>query len=175
MPYRRRASSGRKRSSLGTIVNSMKNVVVLSDSTGTTTQASVIAIAKDAPVNTSANQVRRGSLIKAVWVSFDVCGLAATGVLQQTALYLIKNPGANLTIPGAFVVGTSNEKKYVLKQWQFMTMRNQDGNQPNHWEGWIPIPRRYQRMGADDLLQLAYETDAAAGHYSSQFIYKWYS
>ncbi len=153
----------------------MKNVVDTTLSSGTTLQAVDLAIAKDAPVTANNNEVKRGSVIKAIWCSFDVCGLAATGVMQRTGLYLIKNPGANLTIPGVFTVGTSNEKKFVIKQWQFMTMRNQDGNPPFHWEGWIRIPRRYQRMGTDDQWKLAIQTDTAAGHSSYQFIYKWYS
>ncbi len=153
----------------------MKNVVDLTTSTGTTQTINNIVIAKDTPVTTGQNEVVRGCLIKAVWCSFDVCGLAGTGVLQRTAIYLIKNPGANLTLPGAFVVGTSNEKKYVFRQWQVMTMRNQDGNPPFHWEGWIKIPKRYQRFGTDDKLVMAFETDAAAGHSSAQYIYKWYT
>ncbi len=172
MPFRRRAS---RRSNLGSIVDSMKNVSDSFLSTGTTLQAVDLAIAKDTPVTANQNEVKRGSLIKAIWISFDVCGLAASGVLQRTGLYLIKNPGANLTIPGVFTVGTSNEKKFVIKQWQFMTMRNQDGNPPFHWEGWIRIPKRYQRMGTDDQWKLAVQVDAAAGHASFQIIYKWYS
>ncbi len=173
MPGRRYGR--RRRSSLGTIVNSMKNVRDFSTSTGTTQTVHEIAIAKDNPLNASQNEVRRGCLIKAVWCSFDVCGLAATGALQRTGVYLIKNPGSNLTLPGVFTVGSSNEKKFIFRQWQFMTMRNQDGNPPNHWEGWIPIPKRYQRFGADDKLTMAFETTTSAGHSSAQYIYKWYS
>ncbi len=55
-----------------------------------------------------------------------------------------------------------------------MTMRNQDGNPPYHWEGWIKVPKRYQRMGTDDILQLIYATDAGVGHWAGEAIYKWY-
>ncbi len=55
-----------------------------------------------------------------------------------------------------------------------MTMRNQDGNPPFHWEGWIKVPKRYQRMGTDDTFRLAFQTTTAAGHISAQLIYKWY-
>ncbi len=157
------------------IINSIKNVVDLTASTGTTTTARTIVLAKAQPVNTNQSEVINGCVIKAVWVSIDFCGLAASGVLQRTAVYIIKNPGANLTGPGAFVVGTSNEKKFIFKQWQIMTMRNQDGNPPFHWEGWLKIPKRYQRFGTDDKLDIVFECDAAAGHFSGQFIYKWYT
>ncbi len=171
----RRYTRSRRRGSSLRPINSMKNVV---ENTGgvTTTQASlVIAKAKDNPATTVNNDVQRGCIIKAIYLSFDVCGLAGTGVLQRTNLYLFKNPGANLTLPSAFSVGTSNEKKYSFRQWSFMTMRNQDGNPPNHFEGWIPIPKRYQRMGTDDLLELVFENDSSTGHISMECIYKWYT
>ncbi len=173
MPYRRRASYGRR--GMRPIINSVKNVADATQSTGGTLQSLVLAKAKDSPVTTVDNDVQRGCIIKAIYLNFDVCGLAATGVLQRTALYLFKNPGANLTAPSAFSVGTSNEKKFVFRQWQFMTMRNQDGNPPNHFEGWIPIPKRYQRMGTDDLIELEFQTTTAAGHLSLQCVYKWYT
>ncbi len=172
MPYRRRASYGRR--GMRPVINSMKNVVIDADSTGTTNQLQTIAKAVNTPLSTVTTDVSQGCLIKSIWVSFDVCGLAATGVRQVTFIYLFKNPGDNLTLPAANAVGSSNEKKFAIRQWQFMTMRNQDGNPPNHWEGWIPIPKRYQRMGTDDTWQIVFITDTSAGHISSQFIYKWY-
>ncbi len=157
------------------IVDSLKNVVDLFNSTGTTQTNNAIAIAQDNPTTAVAVDCKRGCLIKAIWISFDVCGLAASGVLQRTALFLMKNQGNNISPPGALVVGTSNEKNLIIRQWQFMTMRNQDGNPPNHWEGWIRIPKRFQRMGTDDRWNFSAVVDAAAGHLSAQIIYKWYT
>ncbi len=168
MPYRRRRAFSRP------IINSIKNTVDATASTGTSVGNSLIAKAVNAPVSTVSTDTSQGCIIKAIWCSFDVCGLAATGVLQRTAVYLMKNPGDNLTGPDMFSVGTSNEKKFIFRQWQFMTMRNQDGNPPFHWEGWIKVPKRYQRMGTDDTFRLNFGTSTAAGHFSAQFIYKWY-
>ncbi len=86
----------------------------------------------------------------------------------------MKNPGANLLPPGAFAVGTSNEKKFVIKQWTQMTMRNQDGNPPYHWEGWVKIPKRYQRMGTDDTWELVIANNSGTGHGYALCIYKEY-
>ncbi len=152
----------------------MKNVHEIAQSTGTTAANEILAIAVDTAVTSADNQVQRGANIGAIHLQFDVCGLAATGVRQRTSLYLMKNPGANLTAPGVFTVGTSNEKKFIFKQWDFQTMRNQDGNPPFHVDEWIKIPKRYQRMGTDDLLHLTFATDTAAGHLSGKCIYKWY-
>ncbi len=174
MPGYRRGFSRRRGAMSLNIVNSIKNVVDATASTGTTVQSFTITKAVNTPLSTVNSDTSNGCIIKAIWCSFDVCGLNTTGALQRTNCYIIKNPGANLTVPGVFVVGTSNEKKFVIKQWQIMTMRNQDGNVPFHWEGWIKLPKVYKRMGTDDLWQFIFATDAAAGHISAQFIYKWF-
>ncbi len=173
MPYGRRGSSSRRGFALRPI-DSTKNVVYLEASIGTTVLNTVLSNAIDSPVIGTANAIERSSTIKAIWLSIDVCGLAATGVLQTTSMYLIKNPGGNLTDPAPRTEGTSNEKKFIFKSWNAMTMRNQDGNVPYHWEGWIKIPKRYQRQGQDDQLRFVFICTTAAGHLSLQAIYKWY-
>ncbi len=172
MPYRRRGSS--RRALALRPVDSNKNVFEIAASTGTTTANVILVSTVDSASLAATNEVERGCSIKAIYLSFDVCGLAATGARQITNLYLMKNPGTNLLAPGAFSVGSSNEKKFVFRQWSFQTMRNQDGNPPFHFEGWIKLPNRYTRFGAADILQLVFETDTAAGHLSGQCIYKWY-
>ncbi len=171
MPYKRGGFSRKLR--LVTI-NSEKHVHDFSDGTSTTIATEIFAKAVTAPSNTVAIDCHRGGTIKAVWISLDFCGLAATGVLQNTLVYMMKNPGNNLTPPGTGAVGTSNEKKFVFKQWSQMTMRNQDGNPPYHWEGWVKIPKRYQRMGTDDVLSITYGTTTSTGHIFANFIYKEY-
>lgn len=157
------------------IVNSIKNVREEAFGITGAQTVSIIAKAVNTPLSTVNNDVSNGCIIKAVWVVIDCCGLGGTGVLNSFGAYIAKNPGANLTMPDPFSVGTSNEKKFVFKQWQAMIMRNQDGNLPYHWEGWVKIPKRYQRMGTDDTLVLVVEcTTALTGHFSSLYIYKWY-
>ncbi len=55
-----------------------------------------------------------------------------------------------------------------------MVMRNQDGNPPYHWEGWVKIPKRYQRMGADDVITIVSGMSAETGHLFLNTIYKEY-
>ncbi len=174
MPYRRRGSFGRGRGFGLRPVNSMKNVVYLEGSSGTTIQTTILANAVDNAGLAAGADVERGCSIKNIWISLDFCGLAATGVQQTTRVYLLKNPGANLTPPTPGTEGTSNEKKFIFKSWHQMTMRNQDGNPPYHWEGWVKVPKLYQRMGSNDNISLSVATTNAAGHISAQFLYKWY-
>ncbi len=170
MPARRKGFSRGMRP----VINSEKHVVKDTIAITSTNTVKIIAKAVTAPSNTVDTDCHRGGHIKAIWISLDFCGLAASGVLQNTMVYLFKNPGANLTPPGAFAVGTSNEKKFVIKQWVAMTMRNQEGNPPYHWEGWVKIPKNYQRMGTDDTWDLVVGNDTGTGHFISNCIYKEY-
>ncbi len=155
-------------------INSEKHVVEDVEAVSTVNTVFSLAKAVNAPSNTVKTDCHRGGQIKAIWCSIDFCGLAATGVHQRTIVYLMKNPGDNLTAPGGFAVGSSNEKKFVFKMWSQMTMRNQEGNPPYHWEGWVKIPKRYQRMGTDDTIQVVTGCNTATGHFFGNFIYKEY-
>ncbi len=153
----------------------MKNFQAFNLSLSGTQTETVLANAVDSAALATATDVERGCIIKAVYLWIDVCGLAGTGVLNNADTYLIKNPGANLTLPLPISYGTSNEKKFIFKTWSFMIMRNQDGNMPFHWEGWVKIPKRYQRFGSADQLTLVQQSTATiTGHATVRVLYKWY-
>ncbi len=173
MPFRRRGFSGRR--GMRPILTSIKNQVIVASGTTGTIATFTVAKAVTAPSPTVNSDVSHGCVIKAIWLSVDGCGLATAGVLNNMNFYLMKNPGANLTPPSPIAWGTSNEKKFIIKSWKFMIMRNQDGNTPFHWEGWVPIPKRYYRMGTDDIWQInVINTASVTGHFSFEAIYKWY-
>ncbi len=157
------------------VVTSIKNQTVAAVGTTGTKQNIILAKAVTAPSPTVSSDVSHGCIIKAIWLSIDGCGLGGTGVLNNMFFYIIKNPGDNLTEPNPVGWGTSNEKKFIFKAWSFMIMRNQDGNVPFHWEGWVKIPKRYQRMGTDDtIIVTVANTAAVTGHFKLESIYKWY-
>ncbi len=168
--------SGRRRGNYPrAIVNSIKNVHIASFAISSTPASSQMAKAVTSPSPTVTNDVSHGCIIKAIWISLDCCGLGGSGVANQFDAYMIKNPGSNLTLPAPLSVGSSNEKKFVFKQWHAMIMRIQDGPNPYHWEGWIKIPKRYQRMGTDDTIVINIaSTSGVTGLFSYQAIYKWY-
>ncbi len=170
----RARSYGRSRKLQLLTVNSEKHVVDRSLVATTSVQQLIIAKAVTAPSNTVDDDCRRGGHIKAIWLSMDFCGLGTTLVNQRTMVYLMKNPGNSLVEPGGFAVGTSNEKKFVVKMWSAMTMRNSDGNPPYHWEGWVKLPKRYWRMGTDDIWVLVIGTNTETAHFFVNAIYKEY-
>ncbi len=144
----------------------------------TTTNADVpVIITKDSPVTSVNTEVQRGCKISRFWLSLDMCGTFTTGALLQGIFFVMKNPGANLTPPSASTEGSSNEKKFIFFSRQAMLMRNQDGNNPYHWEGWVKIPKIYQRFGTDDTMNIVFRLVQASGtgHFSAQIIYKWYT
>ncbi len=157
------------------IINSIKNYVI--SDIGILSTPTVVGIAKavNTPLSTVSSDVAQGCIIKAIYVTIDCCGLGGTGVLNVADMFIWKNPGDNLTEPNPRSQGTSNEKKFIFRTWRAMIMRNQDGNVPYHWEGWIKIPKRYWRMGTDDTLELVIATSATlTGHATFSFLYKWY-
>ena len=157
------------------VINSIKNQKNFATGITSTNTNTIIAKAVTSPSPTVDSDVSHGCIIKALWITLDVCGLAGSGVANNMTAYLFKNPGNNLTPPLPTSVGTSNEKKFVIKMWRAMIMRNQDGNVPYHWEGWIRIPKRYQRMGTDDTWSLNTAcTAGVTGFAGGMFIYKWY-
>ncbi len=171
MPYRR---GGFSRKLHLVTINSEKHDVDQVLSLTTTNSTMIVAKAVTAPSNTVSTDCHRGGHIKAIWVSLDICGLGASGANEQFIAYMIKNPGDNLLPPGVFAIGTSNEKKFVFKTWAGMIMRNQDGNPPYHWEGWVKIPKRYQRMGTDDTIKIIAGVKTSTGHFFVNSIYKEY-
>ena len=157
------------------VINSIKNQVFISHGTSGSQTDNVLAKAVTSPSPTVNSDTSHGCIIKAIWLSLDGCGTAGSGVLNNMNFYIWKNPGNNIVPPSPVAWGTSNEKKFVFRSWKFMVMRNQDGNTPFHWEGWIRIPRIYQRMGTDDVIQLiVINTAGVTGHFSVEAIYKWY-
>ncbi len=172
MPYRRRASFRR---GPRPVINSVKNVTTHQENLVVTPLTTIIARAVDNPTTAVTIDCQRGSIIKAIWVSIDFCGLAGSGAIQRIKAYLMKDPGTNLTPPSPFTIGSSNEKKFIFKIWAYMSMRNQDGNPPYHWEGWVKIPKRYQRMGTDDRFLVVWEASTLTGHGTLDTIYKWYT
>ncbi len=165
------------RSSLGTIVDSNKNSVsLLVAGAAAATVATDLVIAVDAAANTSAKEVTRGCKIKAIWLEFTVRQSAdvAVGISTLFEAYLMKNPGDNLTPPSPSSTGTSNEKKFIFREWKSFLGSQTQGSNPYSFSRWIKIPRLYQRFGADDTLQFVFKMTGVAGVYCMRAIYKWY-
>ncbi len=167
----------RRRSGLGSVIDSNKNVVDVVVATVAAAQTNTdLVIAVDAAANTSRKEVTRGCKIFKIWLEFSI-RLAETQVVGVSTLfdaYLMKNPGANLTPPASGSVGSSNEKKFVFRQWKSFLGAETQGAQRYSFRGWIKIPKTYQRFGADDTLVFSVAATGADNVYCMKAIYKWF-
>ncbi len=172
--FRRRPR--RRRGSLGTIVNSIKNSFGRIDALVASTNLDIVCVLSvDTPVTANVADVKRGSLVKAIWIEFWYYGLSATDVNNIIDIYLIKNPGTNLTLPNPGTIGTSNEKQWVIREWRGLAGVKSLGGKPYQQVGrWFKIPKRFQRMGTDDTWSLVARS-STTGNLCTKFIYKWYS
>ncbi len=175
MPFRQRGSFGRRRRSLGTIVDSNKNVKEGIDGiVASTNLVKILALTVDSATNTVTTQVERGCHIYRIWLEFWVYTTDVTDTTAQFNMLIGKNPGANLTLPNPGTVGSSNEKKFIFKEWKGLLAAKSVGGLPYSWKGWIKVPKVYQRMGADDTIEIVARIEGVAGNICHKAIYKWF-
>ncbi len=105
----------------------------------------------DAPVIANTDECETGSTVNGVYLRVEVYATTAAA-LANVYLTVIKNPGGNLTFVNPNVVGTSDNKKYVIHQEMLMMERSVNGNPRTLFNGVIVIPRGYRRNGPRDLL-----------------------
>ncbi len=159
------------------VINSIKNVPsTITPGVASANTFVLIAKAVNTPVSTVATDVSQGCQIRAIWIEMwmQASAIQAEGISVFMDAYIWKNPGANLTAPAPGSVGTSNEKKFVFKQWKGLIGARTQGTPFYFWKGWLKIPRIYQRMGTDDLIQLVFKSEGTASLMCTNFIYKWY-
>ncbi len=158
------------------VINSIKNETnTVQGVVAATNLEIIIAQAKDNPVTSTPTDVQRGCLIKAISIEFWYYGLSSGNTNDIIDIYLIKNPGNNLVNPNPGTVGTSNEKKFVIREWKGLAGTKTTGGYPYEQRPrWFRIPKRYQRMGTDDVWFLVARSPTT-GNLCAKFIYKWYT
>ncbi len=170
----RRGSRRRRSGGLGSIVDSMKNETnEIVGITAATNQFFVIANAVDSALLANASDVERGCKIFRIYLEFWYYGLSAGNTNDIMDVYLIKNPGSNLTLPNPGTIGTSNEKKFVFKEWKGLAGNKSLGGGPYQFRGWIKVPKHYQRMGSNDQIVLVTRSPTT-GNVCHKAIYKWF-
>ncbi len=169
--------SRRRNFGIRPVIDSNKNVVsIFAASAVASVNITDIADTQDSATLAVADDVERGCSIRAIWLElwYRATATSVDGVTTGFDMYLFKNPGNNLTPPLAGTLGTSNEKKFAFKTWKGLTGTVSQGNGPYNWQGWIKIPKRYQRMGANDKWQLVHTATGQPGLLCMNAIYKWY-
>lgn len=145
MPFRRR--------SLGTIINSVKNIVdstLLGVTGGTISNVTVGLSVND--YTGAATNFPTGAVVKSLYLFVQV--LPATGT-ANVDWYIWKGPNAiaaGMPVPGA--TGGDESRKYILHEEKGIPGNAADGAYPLTFKGVIKIPRGRQRMAENDQIQV---------------------
>lgn len=137
---------------------------------GTTSTDDLIE-AFDAPTLAVTDAVETGSTVNAIYLKVE-CYATTAGALANVYLEVVKNPGGNLTLPAPNVVGSDDNKKYVIHQEMIMLEQSVNGNPRTLFNGVIVIPKGYRRFGPKDLLRLHLLAPGVNINYCFQCHYK---
>ncbi len=108
----------------------------------------------DAPVLANTSEVETGATVNGIFLIVEVNAVTAAA-LPNCYLMVAKNPGSNLTFPAPNVVGSSDNKKYVIHQEMLMLQQQALSNPRTLFKGVIAIPKHLRRMSIDDELFIA--------------------
>ncbi len=155
-------------------VNRIKHVVDFQGGIAAGAGLNVVLIdTTDTPTLADTNGVETGSKVNSIYLVVEVSRTGTTSdVLANVYFSLGKNPGGNLTLPEANVVGVNDNKKYIIHQEMVMLQGFNASNPRTLFKGVINIPRGYRRNGPNDTLVLRLQTPGVAINVCLQCHYK---
>ncbi len=133
-----------------------------------------VVIAVDNPVFTNANNIKTSSTVNGIFLNIQVAA-TSTAALANIYMYVMKNPGNNVPSPLANVVGTTDERKFIIHQEMIMTEKNSTAFPRTLFKGVIKLPKHMKRFGIKDRLQIALLSPGTTYDYCIQCIYKEFS
>jgi len=159
-------------------IHSIKHIIDLQNATAAATKALVsIADAKDAPVLANTTEVEVGCKVLSLYLDISVIGLAAGGILNNIYMIIYKNPGQNITagnIPNANATGAADFKRQIFHT-EMLMLGSTDSDIPQKlFKGVIKIPKVFQNMRINDLIQIQLFSPGATANFCVQCIYKEY-
>ncbi len=154
-------------------VNRIKHVVDSEGALVAGTQSQIdIVDAEDAPVLAQTTQVQTGAVVNGIYLHIEVSHTSGSG-RPNIYFALMKNPGNNLTPPGANAIGGSDEKKFFIHQEMIMMSGDAGNGLPRPlFNGVIAIPKHMRRFGPDDRLRVLLLSPNVAADFCLQSHYK---
>ncbi len=120
----------------------------------------------------SPEQCTIGSHVKAIFLNIQVAA-SSTAALANVYMYVYGNPGNNVpTIPNGNVVGTSDFRKMVFHQEMIMGEKNTTGIPRTLFKGVLKIPRKFNRIGAEDKIAVQLFSPGITWDFCIQCVYK---
>ncbi len=165
MSFRKRALSLRP-------VHRIKHMVENQQALAIDTQTSVDIIkAVDAPIIANRPEVETASTVHGIFLNVQVAA-TSTASIANVYMAVVKNPGGNLAFSKINVLGSDDNKKYVIHQEMIMTEKNTTAIPRTLFKGVIAIPRGYKRFGINDTLQLLMFSPGVTYEVCFEAIYK---
>ncbi len=165
MPFRRFNRSIRP-------VHRIKHMVENQFALGVATQqVTQLVKAVDAPVIANRTEVETASTVNGIFLNVQ-CAATSTAAIANIYMAVVKNPGGNLTFGNVNILGSDDNKKYVIHQEMIMTEKNTTAIPRTLFKGVIALPRGYRRMGINDELQLLTFSPGVTYEVCSEAIYK---
>ncbi len=154
-------------------INSIKHIVDKQLALGVDTKSDEILVnAQDSPlVETTSSDITVGSTVNSIFLNVQ-CSATSTAAIANVYMYVMKNPGNNLTEVNGNVVGVSDIRKFVIHQEMIMTEKNTTAIPRTLFKGVIKIPRGYRRFGVKDRLVLSLYSPGVTYEICFQCIYK---
>ncbi len=159
-------------------INSQKHEVTFSDlgvnaSSGVTKE--IVKGTERGTIDTANSQeVQIGSVVKWIYVEFNLNGIDNSGSAQVIHWMLFKNPAATFS-PNPLLYN-ENTKKHIIKRGMEMLPEiplGSGGTVQTKRIFVVKIPRGMQRIGDDDQIQFIYRSTSASGiNICAFFIYK---
>ncbi len=135
-------------------VHRIKHVIDVQGGTSVATNSvNNLIVTVDAPVLANTTEVETGSKINGIYLKVE-CSATSAAALANVYMIIFKNPENNLTPIPPNIVGSNDDKRYVIHQEMVMVQKIVDGNPRTLFNGVIVIPRGYRRFGPNDRLQL---------------------
>lgn len=135
-------------------VHRIKHVIDSQFATALGVQVNVdLATSVDAPILANVQEVETGSTINGIYLKVEAVA-TSSAALANFYIMIVKNPGSNLTFPNANVVGSDDNKRYVIHQEMVMFQQVTNSNPRTVFNGVIVIPKGYRRMAINDQLIL---------------------
>ncbi len=156
MPYRNR---NRLRP-----VNTIKHVVDLQNTVtaGQRMVSNLVSVTDNPVTGSDPTECEVGSYVRSVFLNVQVVNSGAgAGSIQNAYMYVIYNPNGMIStpdLPELNEVGTSNQRKQVFHQEMAMLSDVGDSIPITLFKGVLKIPRKAQRNGINDFIQIAYGT-----------------
>ncbi len=137
-------------------VNRIKHVVDVQQAFNAGTKTTnTLVVAKDAPVLGSPNEVQTGATVNGIYLKVEAYA-TSSAALSNFYMYIMKNPGNNLTTPAPNAVGSDDNKKYIIHQEMVMFQKVTNSNPRTIFNGVVVVPRGYRRFGPGDVLSVTY-------------------